>query len=94
MNFKPLRTKIVVLRDDTEKQTKSGLYIVESFREPTGTGVVKAVGPEVTLVKVGDRVVFPPYCGVQLPSNEVHEKSNLMSLDEKFIMATMEEVDA
>ena len=56
--FKPLRDRIFVeyLDDDTEKSA-GGIYIPETAKEKSQKGTVRAIGPDVKLVKVGDSIL-------------------------------------
>ena len=53
-----------------ETTTKSGILLPESAQEKTQTAKVEAVGPgtekEKITVKVGDRVMYDKYSGVQV----------------------------
>lgn len=55
--IKPIQDRILVLRDDQEETTKSGIILPED-KLPQGTGIVMGVGPKVEVVKVGQRVLF------------------------------------
>lgn len=56
MNVKPLANKIAVERIAADKATQSGI-ILQSTQEPDKAKVL-ALGPEVTEVNVGDKVVL------------------------------------
>ena len=57
-------------RKGAETYTKSGILLPESAQEKTQTAKVEAVGPgtekEKITVKVGDRVMYDKYSGVQV----------------------------
>lgn len=55
--LKPIKDRILILRDDQETETKSGI-ILPKDEMPQGSGIVMAVGPEVSEIKVGQRVIF------------------------------------
>ena len=57
----PLRDLVVIEVDESKKQTASGLLIHEEWETLPPTGTVLAVGPEVTEVQPGDRVLFERY---------------------------------
>src|SRR3990167_3411083 len=69
-SLRSLRDRVVVKLDETEETTKAGLYLPETTRygekaqKKIRTGVIIDIGPEVNLVKVGDRVVFDKYGGM------------------------------
>lgn len=55
--LKAIKNGIIVLRDDNEKVTDSGIILPDE-EMPTGTGIVMSVGNNVTIVEVGQRVIF------------------------------------
>ena len=67
-DFKPMYDNIIIQKDEVKETTEGGIYLTDSQRENTATGVVTAVGNgrlnEMTgelnplTVKVGDRVLF------------------------------------
>jgi len=59
--IKPLADRVVVVREEAKTKTASGIYLPESAKEKTALCEVKAVGPDVKAVKVGDRVVYGGY---------------------------------
>lgn len=59
--MKPLRDIILIEPDKPPEKSAAGLYIVEEWKSLPPSGTVKAVGPEVTKVKPGDRVIFERY---------------------------------
>lgn len=62
---------IVLIRADKQpEQTKSGFYIQEEWKTLPPTGEILAIGPDVTDLSVGDRVVFERYGSIILPDNE------------------------
>jgi len=61
MNFQPLGDRVLVLREDQEQKTPSGIYIPDSAKEKSLEAIVKVVSSDVEdegVVKVGDRVVL------------------------------------
>lgn len=49
--------KVIIKPDKKETETKSGIFLPESqVKNPTG--IVVSVGEEVTVVKVGQRVMY------------------------------------
>ena len=57
MDIKPLRKKVLIAENKGEVKSESGIILddAKSVRE-SKTGTVLAIGPEVTEVKVGDKV--------------------------------------
>lgn len=66
MNITPKRDIILIRADKPENQTKSGLLLNESWKTIPLIGEVVKVGPEVTKVNVGDRVLFERYASIIL----------------------------
>lgn len=59
MAFRPLGKKVLVGENKRENQTASGIIIEGSDRHgESRTGTVVAIGPEVTAVAVGDKVLL------------------------------------
>ena len=80
----PKRDLVLIQADAPKEQTKSGLYIVEEWKTLPHTGTVLAVGPKVTEVKVGERLLFERYGSVIL------EKGQRLC-KESHCLATLEE---
>ncbi len=76
MTLVPLEDRIVVLPDEGETQTASGIYIPETAKEKPQQGKVLAVGPgrfddegdkRIPLdVAEGDTVVYSKYGGTEI----------------------------
>jgi co-chaperonin GroES (HSP10) len=59
MNITPLKKKVLVAENKRENTTESGIIIEgRDVQGESKSGTVLAVGPEVTLVKVGDKVLL------------------------------------
>jgi co-chaperonin GroES (HSP10) len=56
MNIKPLKTKVALHQIDNEVTSSSGLVIMGGDKN-TPEGMVIAIGPQVTDVVVGNRVM-------------------------------------
>ena len=59
MEVKPLHKKVLVAQNKDEVKTESGIILDDaaSVRE-SRTGTVLAIGPEVTMVEIGDKVLL------------------------------------
>lgn len=59
MNITPLKKKVLVAENKSEHKTESGIILegATSTRE-SKQGTVLAIGPEVTMVKVGDVIML------------------------------------
>ncbi len=62
----PLADRVVAVREQAKTKTSSGLYLPETAREKTVAAVVESVGPDVTGVKKGDRIVYKEYSTTEL----------------------------
>ncbi len=72
---KPLDDRVLVLPDEAETQTASGIYLPEGAKEKPQTGKIVAAGPgklddtgkRVAMnVKVGDTVLYGKYSGTEI----------------------------
>lgn len=65
--MKPTTNKVIIRADKPKTQTESGLYVPEEkWKTLPPKGTVVSVGPKVTTVKAGDRVIFERYGAVML----------------------------
>ncbi|TVQ33522.1 MAG: co-chaperone GroES [Phycisphaeraceae bacterium] len=90
VKLRPLGDKILIMRDEAEDRTESGIYLPEQAKDKPRSGTVVAVG-EGTLntetgeripltVKKGDKVVFTSYAGSEVKLDGV--ELLIMSEDE------------
>ena len=93
----PLRDNVLIAAlDDPNTWWGSSLIVrPESTKDRSDQGIVKAVGPEVKDLNVGDYVTFPPYAGTVI--NDADEGAKLIMVREKEVMTivtpAMTEVD-
>lgn len=75
MKIRPLQDRILVKRIEAETKSPGGIYIPPTASEKPSEATVVAVGPGKinekgllceTRVKVGDRVLFGKYTGVEV----------------------------
>lgn len=66
----PSADLVLIKVDKRPDQTSSGLYIQEDWKTLPPTGVVLAIGPLVSIVAVGDKVLFERYASVILENDE------------------------
>ena len=74
MNFKPLFDRVVILPEREENKNISGLVLPETSQERPQIGRVVSVGDGENFdnvkteikVKVGDKIVFSKYAGIEL----------------------------
>lgn len=59
MVFRPLKSQVLVAENKSETKSDSGIILehANSIRE-SKTGTVLAIGPLVTVVKVGDKILL------------------------------------
>jgi chaperonin GroES len=65
MNFRPIGKRVLVQRTKAEEKTASGIILVDSAKEKPNQAEVKAIGSEITEIKVGDTIVFEQYRGTE-----------------------------
>jgi co-chaperonin GroES (HSP10) len=77
----PLRDNLLIRPDAVKDRTTSGLYIKEDWETRPPIGTVEAVGPSVTDVVVGERVVFMRYGSVQTADKDLRlvKESHIMA---------------
>jgi chaperonin GroES len=88
MKVKPLGERILVKREEVEEKSTGGILLTHSHQEKPNQGEVRAVGDDVTTVKVGDTVVFCKYSGTD--SLDVDEDT-LLILELKDVKAVIYE---
>jgi chaperonin GroES len=84
MKIKPLGERLLVLREEVEEKSSGGIILTESYQEKPNQGEVKAIGDDVTTVKVGNTIVFGKYS-----SNET-----LQVDDDELIILELKDVKA
>ncbi|WP_121628673.1 co-chaperone GroES [Poseidonibacter antarcticus] len=85
MNFKPLGKRVLVQRTEVESKTASGIILVDSAKEKPNTAEVKAIGGEITEIKVGDTIVFEQFRGTEFTLDGV----DYLVLDQENIIGVM-----
>lgn len=69
MKIKPARDIVLIKADKPKGESESGILISEEWKTLPLTGKILAVGPDVTSVKVGDRVGFNRYASIILEND-------------------------
>lgn len=64
--IKPLADRVVAVREVAKTQTASGIYLPDNAKEKPMLAEVKAVGPEVKGIKVGDKIIYKEYSTTEL----------------------------
>lgn len=95
MNLKPLGDRVVLKPIEVEEKTKGGIVLPDTAKEKPQQGKVIAVGSGRVLdngtkvpldVKVGDRVVYSKYGGVDVKIDD----EEYLILTEREILAIVE----
>ena len=68
--MKLLRDLVLIQADKPKEKSDIGLFKVEEWKTLPATGVILAVGPQVTEVKVGERVQFERYASIILEDDK------------------------
>ena len=80
MNLSPERDLLLVKVDPTPEQTKSGFYIKEEWKSKPQYATVVAIGPKVTDIAVGDRVLFERYASTILDDDyRICQQSHILA---------------
>ena len=64
--FLPLGDRIFVTYTEELERTAGGIYVPDSAREKPQRGKVEGVGKDVSILKVGDQVLFDKYSGTRI----------------------------
>jgi len=86
VKIEPLGARVLILPDEGEEKTNSGIYLPETAKEKPQQGTVEAVGDEeemTTNLKAGDKVLFPKYSGNEI---KIDGKTYLL-MDEADVLA-------
>ena len=83
--IKPLADRVVAVREEAKTQTASGLYLPDGAKEKPMLAVVKAVGPEVKGIKVGDKIIYKEYSTTELKIDGVE----YLIVKEEDVLATV-----
>ncbi len=65
MTLKPLKDRIVAKIEKPAEKTAAGILLGEAKEKPA-YAVVEAVGPEVSSVKKGDKIVYKEYSTTEI----------------------------
>ncbi len=84
MTLKPLKDRVVAKVEKPLEKTKSGILLGEAKEKPA-YAVVESVGPEVKVVKKGDKIVYKEYSTTEIKVDE----TDYIILKEEDILATL-----
>lgn len=82
MSLRPLKDRVIIERTVADQMTDSGIVISVNTQEATNQGKVIAAGKDVSLVKVGDVVMFESAAGQEVKANDMEY---LVMLEENII---------
>ncbi len=85
MQLKPLQDRVVAIKEEPMKATKSGILLGEAQEKPA-YAVVEAVGPDVKVVKKGERIVYKQYSTTDV---EIDSKDYII-LKEEDVLAVLQ----
>jgi chaperonin GroES len=85
VNIQPLSDYLVAQLEVVETKTASGLYLAQTSKEKPNVAKVLAIGKDVKLVKVNDRIVYKNFSETDVSFNS--EKYILVK--EKDVLATV-----
>lgn len=83
--IKPLADRVVAVREVAPTKTASGIYLPEAAKEKPVLAEVKAVGPDVKGIKVGDKIVYKEYSTTELKI----DGTEYLIVKEEDVLATM-----
>ena len=66
--LKPLADRVLVIQDEAQAVTESGLLIPDTAKEKPNRGKVLDIGEKVTNISIGDYVLYSKYGGTQVTS--------------------------
>lgn len=84
MAIKPLKDKVVAVKEAPIKKTSSGILLGEA-KETPAYATVEAVGPEVKGIKKGDKIIFKEFSTTAI---KIDDKDYIIVAEED-ILATL-----
>ena len=69
MTLKPLKDRVVAIVEKPLEKTKSGILLGEAKERPA-YAIVESVGPEVSGIKKGDKIVYKEYSTTEIKIDE------------------------
>lgn len=85
VHLQPLADYIVAQGDTANERTASGLYLPNNAQEKPKTATVLVVGPAVTHVKKGDRIIYKSFSTTDVKV----EKEDYILVKEEDVLATV-----
>lgn len=84
MSLKPLKDRVVAKIEKPAEKTAGGILLGDTKEKPA-YAIVEAVGPDVSAVKKGDKIVYKEYSTTEVKV----EKEEYIILKEEDILATL-----
>lgn len=64
--IKPLNDRVVAVREEAQTKTASGLYLPDNAKEKPMLAKVVAVGTDVKMVKISDKILYKEYSTTEI----------------------------
>lgn len=84
MTIKPLKDRVVAIKETPQEKTKSGILLGEA-KETPAYAVVESVGPDVKSVQKGDKIIFKEYSTTEIKITD----QDYIIVKEEDILATV-----
>ena len=83
--IKPLADRVVAVREVAKSQPASGIYLPDNAKEKPVVAEVKAIGPDVKGIKVGDKIIYKEYSTTELTI----DATEYLVVKEEDVLATL-----
>ena len=83
--IKPLADRVVAVREVAATKTASGIYLPDNAKEKPVLAKVVAVGPDVTGIKQGDKIIYKEYSTTELKIDGI----DYLIVKEEDVLATV-----
>lgn len=83
--IKPLADRVVAVREEAQAKTASGIYLPDTAKEKPVIASVKAIGPDVKSLKIGDKIIYREYSTTDLKING----TEYLIIKEEDVLATL-----
>lgn len=83
--IKPLADRVVAVREKAQTQTASGLYLPDNAKEKPVVAKIEAIGPDVKILKVGDKIIYKEYSTTELKVDD----TEYLIVKEEDVLATL-----
>lgn len=83
--IKPLADRVVAVREEAQAKTASGIYLPDTAKEKPVIASIKAIGPDVNSLKIGDKIIYREYSTTDLKING----TEYLIIKEEDVLATL-----